>query len=380
MNHPGAGFTFSLFRVKLNKKMGIQNPRSVLSESRLRGVTLRSYCPTRWHSPEPSPGEIDASIIDWGERTKLLARPEAKKTFQALGLDSFVRLVFAPDTEEDLLKLFGKYILWLFLFDDELERISPSKDEQVLDFVEPYVSFLDSGDCEKQENVLFSSFVQLTRELDSWARDPNFLLKWSESHMEYMLRGYLDSVLSESREAVSVRTQISMALWARMFDSNISSIFDLTELQHPDAISLEVRAHPWVREARYLAALSGALFNDVVSYERERSFSLTNIVLVIRRLLGLEELDALRCTVSFQNKLTELFEARTTSIPKEICSPSLERYLETLGRVIYGLGRWQIGSPRYRGCELVYTDKPDIDERFRAELRFLCDAAGFSVI
>jgi Terpene synthase family 2, C-terminal metal binding len=352
-------------------------------ETMLGGI-LYAYYPTTWqtynelHGPRVS---LTPQIVSWGLHTNLLTRPEARKTFEALGLDSFVRMVFPDCNNEGLLLLFGKYICWLFLFDDILEEISPLKDAAALEFVEPYVAFLDSGDIPLGGlDPLFASFIELTQELYAEARDPEFKIKWSESHLEYMLRGYLDSVLLDTKLLPSQRAQMSKALWARMFDSNVLGVFDLAELSRAESLPLTIRSHPWVREMRYIAALASALFNDLTSYEKERFSSLTNLVLRIERLLKLKPEDALQCAVSFQNKLIALFEERTQTMHPELNSPSLESYLKSLGTVFYGLGQWQLGSLRYSGCKVEFVSTPRIDERFSQEINFLCQAVGISGI
>jgi hypothetical protein len=79
-------------------------------------------------SPPRVAGTINDALEAWAQREGLLADPRAAAALRALDLETFQRLTFPRCADLGALLWAAKYTLWLYLFDDVVERSTSKGD------------------------------------------------------------------------------------------------------------------------------------------------------------------------------------------------------------------------------------------------------------
>lgn len=93
---------------------------------------LWALYPMHWRLAPASPaGTINQALEAWAEREGLLADPRAAAALRALDLESFQRLTFPRCADTGALLWAAKYTLWLYFFDDVVERSTAKGDRRI---------------------------------------------------------------------------------------------------------------------------------------------------------------------------------------------------------------------------------------------------------
>jgi hypothetical protein len=337
---------------------------------------LGALYPLHWRLTPASPaGTINDALEAWAEREGLLADPRAAAALRALDLETFQRLTFPRCADVGALLWAAKYTLWLYLFDDVVERYTAAGDlAGARAFVTPCLAVPAGARAPAGAHPLIETFAGLTRELYERSRDRDLPAKWAGAHRRYWMLGILSEVATseDGNEAVGLGHHLRTRPWA----SGVEIYFDIGEVICDAFLPPELHAEPDVRDIRYVGALIGGVFNDLLSFEKEKPFdNLANTALALRREFQLDDRGALTYAIVLHDELVRDCDRRIDRF-RARGGAAFASYADMLRQVLHGLAAWQLQSRRYvNHFTVVLSDgkhrNPDIDADRVAMLRRL---------
>lgn len=330
-------------------------------------LVLHATYPQSWRLEPRSPaGEINDALEAWADERGLLRADVARAALAALDLESFQRLTFPRCAEPAALLWAAKYTLWLYLFDDVVERFTAAGElAKARAFVQPCLAVPGLGRAPPGCHALVDTFAELTAELYERAGDASLAQKWEDSHRRYWLLGILGEI-GPAQDADDGIADLRHNLRTRPWASGVAIYFDIGEVICDAPIPAGLREAPQVEEIRYLGALIGGAFNDILSYDKEKPFdNLANTALALRRGFGLDDRGALTYSVAFHNDLVRACDRRIDGFSPE-APDSFRDYATMMRQALHGLAAWQLLSPRYLNRHSVEIstgegDNPRID-------------------
>ena len=308
---------------------------------------LGALYPLHWRLAPASPaGTINDALEAWAEREGLLADPRAAAALRALDLETFQRFTFPSCADPSALLWAAKYTLWLYLFDDVVERYTASGDlPGARAFVTPCLAVPAEARAPAGAHPMIGTFAGLTRELYDRSRDPDLPAKWEGAHRRYWMLGILSEVATseDGNEAVGLGHHFQTRPWA----SGVEIYFDIGEVICDAFLPPELFAEPEVRDIRYVGALIGGVFNDLLSFEKEKPFdNLANTALALRREFQLDDRGALTYAIVLHDELVRDFDRRIDRF-RARGGATFASYADMLRQVLHGVAAWQLQSRRY---------------------------------
>ena len=306
--------------------------------------TLAFLYPKHWER-EPSHDwqDIVPQLASWIEARKLLPTESIASTLDALDLNAFVRLVFPYCSSFRHLLWIGKYTVWLYLADDELEMLTAlGRHDDASAKVAEYSAQL--GARSESQEVLARTLGELSEELRAIAVDRSKHRKWEKSHLRY----WYDGVLMEGRQDAG---QVAACLKRKPAVTAVHVYFDLIELMAGVTLPTSMEACPELHRLRDLGALIDGLYNDVLSYERDKVVpSHSNIALSLRESCR-DEQQNLALVAACHNELVRLFDALADVMSQRHLhrTNELAGYVQHMRYQLAGLARWQLQAKRYEG-------------------------------
>ena len=339
-------------------------------------LPLGALYPPGWRRDPAAPaGSINNALAAWAERDRLLTDPRAAAALQALDLETFQRLTFPRCADASALLWAAKYTLWLYLFDDVVERYTATGDiAGARAFVGPCLAVPADARAPAGAHPLIATFAGLTRELYERSADPDLPAKWEGAHRRYWMLGILSEVATSEHgdEAVGLGHHLRTRPWA----SGVEIYFDIGEVICDAFLPRELFAEPEVREIRYVGALIGGVFNDLLSFEKEKPFdNLANTALALRREFQLDDRGALTYAITLHDELVRDCDRRIDRLRLR-GDAAFAGYADMLRQVLHGLAAWQLQSRRYVNRHAVVLSdgthrNPGIDADRVAMLRRL---------
>lgn len=329
-------------------------------------LPLGALYPVEWRlAPASPPGTINEALAAWAEREQLLTDPHAAGALRALDLESFQRLTFPRCADASALLWAAKYTLWLYLFDDVVERFTAAGDlAGARAFVAPCLAIPADTRAPADAHPLIETFARVTRELYERSSDGDLPAKWEGAHRRYWTLGILSEVATsdEGNEAVGLGHHLRTRPWA----SSVEIYFHIGEVLCDAFLPPELHAEPEVGDIRYIGALIGGVFNDLLSFEKEKPFdNLANTALALRREFQLDDRGALTYAVALHNELVRDCDRRIDRF-RARGGDAFASYADMLRQVCHGLAAWQLQSQRYvNRHSVVLSDgkhrNPEID-------------------
>jgi hypothetical protein len=338
-------------------------------------LVLAARYPRHWRlEPACPPGSVDRGLRAWAEARGFLRDPRARAALDALDLETFQRLTFPQCGDPDAILWAARYTLWLYLFDDVVEGFMASGQiERAHDLVEPCLTIPSRRSAPAGTHPLIAAFAELTAELYARTDDPEFPAKWEDSHRRYWLCGILNEAATADTTGAAaggLRHHLQTRPWA----SGVGIYFDIGEVICGAPLPMELRLRTDVHTVRHLVALLGGVFNDLLSFDKEKPFeNLTNTALAFRRELELDDRGALTYAIALHDQALLECDARFMRLGHD---QTLARYGAMCRHVVYGLAAWQLQSQPHRNRHTVVlsTDgqaNPRIDEAQLTALRDL---------
>ena len=259
----------------------------------------------------------------------------------------------------------AKYTLWLYLFDDVVERSTAKGDlAAARAFVTPCLAVPADPRAPAGAHPLIATFAGLTRELYDRSRDRDLPAKWEGAHRRYWMLGILSEVATseDGNEAVGLGHHLRTRPWA----SGVEIYFDIGEVICDAFMPPELHAESDVRDIRYVGALIGGVFNDLLSFEKEKPFdNLANTALALRREFQLDDRGALTYAIVLHDELVRDCDRRIDRF-RARGGAAFASYADMLRQVLHGLAAWQLQSRRYVNRHTVVLSdgkhrNPDID-------------------
>ncbi len=327
---------------------------------------LGALYPLHWRlDPASEAGTINDPLEKWAEREGLLADPRAVVALRALDLESFQRLTFPRCADMSALLWAAKYTLWLYLFDDVVETHTvPGDLAGARAFVAPCLAVPADPRPPAGAHPMIGTFAALTRELYERSRDPDLPAKWEGAHRRYWMLGILSEVATseEGNETVGLGHHFHTRPWA----SGVEIYFDIGEVICDAFLPSKLFADPEVRDIRYVGALLGGVFNDLLSFEKEKPFdNLANTALALRREFQLDDRGALTYAIVLHDELVRDCDRRIDRFLAR-GGAAFATYADMVRQALHGVAAWQLQSRRYvNRHRVVLSDgkyrNPDID-------------------
>ncbi|HUQ89446.1 MAG TPA: terpene synthase family protein [Vicinamibacterales bacterium] len=327
---------------------------------------LGALYPRHWRLAPASPaGTINDSLEAWARSEGLLKDPRGAAALRALDLETFQRLTFPRCGDVSALLWAAKYTLFLYLFDDIVERYTATGDlAAARAFVTPCLAVPANPRAPTDAHSMIGTFAALTRELYERSRDPDLPAKWEGAHRRYWMLGILSEVATSEggNEAVGLAHHLRTRPWA----SGVEIYFDIGEVICDALMPPQLYAASEVRDIRYVGALIGGVFNDLISFEKEKPYdNLANIALALRREFQLDDRGALTYAIALHDELVRDCDQRIDRF-RARGGAAFVRYADMLRQVLHGLAAWQLQSRRYVNRHTVVLSdgrhrNPDID-------------------
>ncbi|MDD9968087.1 MAG: terpene synthase family protein, partial [Myxococcales bacterium] len=224
--------------------------------------------------------------------------------------------------------------------------------------VASYLTALERRTERLATHPLAMVLADLSCELLSSVPDTSFARRWRQAHHRYWLLG----VLEEGRPATQA---LQPCLVRKPAVTAVEIYFELAEVATGARLSLEAHDATEMNELRVLGALIDGLFNDALSFERERERRMhSNIVICLCDECAMREEHALRRTIALHNDLVMDFDVLAQALlgghPAQ--ASELGPYLQAMRHLLVGLAEWQVYSRRYRSClpVKIVVNGPDV--------------------
>jgi hypothetical protein len=311
-------------------------------------LTLGALYPLHWRMPPAAPpGKINEALEAWATERGLLDDPRAAATLCALDLETYQRFAFPRCSDVDALLWAAKYTLWLYLFDDAVEHFTVAADlAGARAFVAPCMEMPATGSIPPDAHPLIHTFAELTQELFAQAPNDAIRTRWVASHRRYWMQGILTEVDPPPSGAASVdrlRHDLSTRPWA----SGLEIYFDLGEVFCGAALPAVLHGLPEAAELRQIGALIGGVFNDLLSYDKEKPFeNLANTALALRREFQLDDRGALTYAITLHNELVRTCDRRIDVLVSR-GGERVAKYANMIRQMLHGLAAWQLQTRRY---------------------------------
>ena len=297
-----------------------------------------------WSAATSTDALLNLHVATWLERRGLVP-PERVQAFCAmLNLDAFVRFAFPACRAPSLRQWLARYTAWLYLADDELERAVAQHDGSSLPAIASYLAVLEHRRLPPSASPLARAFAALSDELLARVQDPCFVSKWREAHSHHWLLGALE-------EGRSTTQALQPCLVRKPAVTALHVYFDLIEVVTGHSLPEDLHDDEELSQLRALGALIDGLFNDALSFERERAGCVhSNVVLCLCSDRRMRTDQALRRTVELHNDLVMDFDVLTKALlyRHDAFATELSAYLQAMRYLLAGLAQWQLVVPRYR--------------------------------
>jgi selina-4(15),7(11)-diene synthase len=310
--------------------------------------------PTAWC---PIPGgihprweQVHADAVDWMSRHRIHRDERHRLRNAASGAGELAARV-APDGDEEALRIYARFLMWLFSFDDaycsegeygrrpqdlvnvtaRMLRVAETPHPDLMFDGDPWTSALRDIRLSLDE---LASPVQVTRWVTA-LRMYLFTQVWEASHRRHGTIPDLNDYLA-----------------ARIFSGSLDVCASLLDFLHGHELEMTEARRPGVRALTEMMAILVSVDNDIMSYHKEnsRSGDPQRMLDVLMRSQGRTLDEALRTTVAMRDRILVRYLALRDDVTNS-ASPALLGYLRGLDGWIRGNLDWGRTCARYLNPE-----------------------------
>lgn len=300
---------------------------------------LRCTLPARRNSNSTG---VHARTLQWSERMGFAPDARALKKISKIQVDDIAARTY-PTADPDLLQLTSDMLTWFFVSDDQYdERQLGASPQKLKKIFANFVRILESGSRRLAISPLGAALLDLRERLTQRA-DSVWLTRFTAS-MSLYFHGCLQE--AENRQA-QLTPEFDEYCQIRRASVGTYPCFDLFELAMKQRCPEALIQAPALAALRDLATDAVAWINDIVSYQKESSFSDPhNMISVLMNDCGISQAEACDKTVEIINEQLDSFihlagKARTPQDAAE------NEYIEGLESWIRGVYDWSFTSERY---------------------------------
>lgn len=297
------------------------------------------YCPfsSKLH---PQVELAQKHTTDWAMGFDLLEDEVALKRFQQLKSAYLVGRTFS-NTDLEKLSLAADWTSWLYLFDDQCDNNEMGKQpEELKKIIDYFISILY-----EDKKITLEHGSPLAASLsDLWERLKKKAPKGWKERYQKGVKMYLEAMYWEAKNrANGVKPTISEYMHMRAASGAAHTVLDLTEITNQLILSKDVLGHPIFRRLYDIANVTANWANDVISFEKERSFGdVHNLVILFQYEKNLSLQDAISEAVAVHDNDIAEFVRLEKELPSfgEEMDQQVENYLQTLKSWMRGHINW----------------------------------------
>lgn len=295
--------------------------------------------------PRRNPNEqgLEEDGLAWMERFALAPNERARQKIIRIGTGDLTAQTY-PDADAELVRVCNDMLIWFFVCDDQFdERALGANPQKVGKVCANFMRLLETGNAKAALSPLSQALLDLRQRL--WPRANE---TWRSRFMADMSL-YLEGCrLEADNRARGITPDFDEYQRIRRASVGTYPCFTLIELALPAVLSRELAESPALEAARDLATDIIAWINDIVSYAKESAFDDPhNLVTVLMRECGIDEVAAARATVEYHNSRFDNLEQIIAALMRSERSELLAGYVRGIQSWIRGVRDWSFASERY---------------------------------
>ncbi|WP_175552237.1 terpene synthase family protein [Seinonella peptonophila] len=304
---------------------------------------LKAYSPFK---PEVHP-EVDSAqkhTIEWATRFQIIENDVTYDRFYNENSAWLAGRTFIDAGLEELC-IAGDWCSWLFLFDDQCDNQDlgrqPDKLRKILD------AFIDILEQDRKVTLKNGSPFEASLS-DFWERarakaTHHWIERYRNSLIEYFHALHWESKNRKQKKYPSVKSYIQH----RIHSGAVYTVIDLADVVENLSFSQEVLNDPTFNRLRYLANVISCWFNDVLSYEKEKSHNdYHNLVLTLENEKNIPVEEAITEAIRIHDQDVEEFIQLEKKIPSfgTQMDDHIGKYLSVLRSWIRGHVDWSFND------------------------------------
>jgi Terpene synthase family 2, C-terminal metal binding len=291
----------------------------------------------------PHAEAVDQSGLDWGKKQGICSF-SAAEWFRALRVGQLVGRAY-PHASFELLTLIGKWVLWLFLFDDHYcdEPKTELFHERLVQISGRLKGILDGMPHSSEANTLEASLANFINELTARVTPVQFA-RFTAAASSYLLAVCWEA----NNRARFSPPPITAYRHVRHHTGFGPTCIALIDIANNFVLAPEDYHHPDVSELIRVASVLVGWCNDILSYPKEAaSGHITHsLPSILQHYHKLEISEAIHRSVDIHNNEVEALLLREELILRW-ANHDLRRFLEGLRYGIAANYEWAFASGRY---------------------------------
>ncbi len=324
--------------------------------------------------------EAEEATLEWLRRRGVVESAGQERVFAEMGVARYAGRPF-PDADASTLELLMKILtLWL-IYDDEIEGLSESDPELVLD------SVCGIRRRRGQDTPVLEAWLELGEECSR-----RMSAAWIMRHRR-RFAAWLFSTKSEARMVHHYRRSrrppsLAAYLDVRMTTIGVLPTLDLVELEVGAELPGSFLRSSACRDIEVAATLLVILQNDITGLNKDKRNDWTNGALSAAGVSG-DEFDGVQTLVDLHGAYVSLLARRAEEL-RTHPAPQVVRWVEHICWMVGGWSKWHLEAQRYdqvlelSGGRRVRIQSgvaerdslpPPESAQFLPELRGLCQAA-----
>lgn len=289
--------------------------------------------------------EAEKQTFDWLEKFFHLSNYPGKKA--AILQDDYIGF-FArayPNIESaELLTLVTCFGLWLFLYDDALEKLQNLS--EVSAFHQKIASAMRGALNEKEDNPLFTSFSHLFGEIKKYANDV-WLNRFIKEVTAYCDATYWEAECRFQQKIPDLETYLQK----RLDSSGTLLMFSFLDIDASDTLPESVFFHANFQSFRCCCANLVNYNNDLRSFPKEwRDGEFFNLVMVFKNKLNCSFEEAIQETSKLYNMESAYYSDNKNILPDKfgVLGVLVKKNIDNMEKWIAGYNYWSKRTPRYQ--------------------------------
>lgn len=313
------------------------------------------HYPAAWIAPgNPHMAGAERAIGRWFREIGVIHDGETAERFRRMNVGGYGGLPF-PRARPEALEVFASLLsLWIF-YDDAIEGLGADDEEALLSALagEAAAARSDDSPCLRGFRELGGrlagrmSPAWMRRHADDFAR---WLLSVRE---EALLLRRFRAERNGERTAIGVEQYMAV----RRFNVGMIPVIDWIEYDLGRELPAAMREHPAMSILVEAACRAVAFGNDLYGYTKDREARFINAVACAEREDQSAAGPAFARIAALHDEAVEEMELVGRALIADAADrPLIIAWLERLGHIVAGFGRWHGSTPRYAERHLDETD------------------------
>ncbi len=300
---------------------------------------LRCSLPIRRNSHSEG---VHARCLDWSTRMGLIPDATALKKINKIQVDDIAARTY-PTASQEYLQLLADMLTWFFVSDDQYdERKLGASPQKLGKIFSNFVRILETGNARLAISPLGRALLDIRDRL-AHHTSADWMSQFTDN-MALYFRGCLQE--SQNRQSM-VTPEFDEYCQIRRASVGTYPCFDLFEPAMTHSCTRALVREPALGALRDLATDVVAWINDIVSFQKESSFSDPhNMISVLMHDCGISQDEASAKTVEFINAQLDSF-VDVAGKTRLTLGPSGGEYIDGLENWIRGVYDWSFTSERY---------------------------------